>query len=1177
MIDELKKTGLIVGAGSSESSSSGRVAVEAPDTLESIAYIDILDLIGEGQIGGLVDGAKSIFLDGTPVLNADGTPNFTGFSWAMRNGTQDQDPIDGFDTIETPAEINVRVKTDTPRVFTITNPNVNRVRVIVTFPALITVDAATGDTNGASAQYQFSISTDGGEFVEVGTFTISGKTRSTYQRAHTLTLPKPGSSWSIKMTRLTEDSESQNLNNNTYLYAYVEVIDRRLSYPNSALVGVSIDSRQFQSVPKRAYLVDGLLIQVPSNYDPESRTYTGIWNGTFKLAVSNNPAWVLYDLLTHTRYGLGKYLSASQIDKAMLYKIGRYCDEMVDDGFGGYEPRFTINTVIQQQAEAYKIISDICSVFRGMAYWNGSMVSVTSDMPGEPSMTFSPANVVGGEFNYSGSSRKDRHSVVLVTWNDPDQQYEQKIEYVEDADLIAKVGVRKVDMVAFGCTSRGQANRAGRWILYTEKFESDMISFTVGLDSAFVLPGELVNIHDTYRAGKRMGGRIKSGTATSVELDSPVELTQPNARLSIRLQDGTFAERYVNEGVGTHASLSWSDALAEAPLPNAIWLVSEATLEPMIARVVGVAQGDTPGQFQITCVEHNPDKFDAIEKGLVLEERNTSIIDPNNVTTPAELRVTEEPYQGAPGIVGTTLHVSWSGNAKAYELSWRRIGKYQTNWQTISTSSSSIDLENVRKGVHEFSLVAISQLGNAKSSAVTLSHDVIGRTTAPGDVNNFRITRRTTDLMLQWDAVTDIAIAGYELRIGSGWDEGEVLTTNFKGTQFIHDQEKAGVYTYHIRAIDLNGNYSDNVSHCVLTLDPPAAVSNFIAVQSNSRLEFRWDKSTDIGVVGYEIREGDTWGASTLITQLSATTYTIPAGAAGDRTFWIKAIASPGIYSNEATMFMTAVAQLPNVNQILTHSEAPYTNGYRWNLQVNGDELVMTGTTSRGEYVFTVDLGSEYRAQNTLFYSLRSITYDATTWRDINYAWRDPDAASRSWAKPGAIDAITAKFQIATRLYALKSGQVDMWSFSGGLTSFALGNPSVSRNITYDQGRFMQGVYVKDLTELKYSVTYPLYFNVSFWLVIKDLISGIYWQVNGAGGIFMRVYYDTARQMFVLEDNLTRQVTVPFAIAAEDRIVVAVSQGASSRTLFVGRVGESAVYATQAFEPQGVYTQLCVA
>lgn len=763
---------VIAGAGGgSGKGSGGHTPVEDADTLQSRAMVSVLDLLGEGQIGGLVNGAQSVYLDDTPLQNPDLSMNFQGVTWDIRNGTQNQTPIDGFPDVETPFNVSVQLKNPFPYTFSILNPNADMVRVVMTFPSITSTDNSTGDIHGTTIQYKFSVSNNGGPFVDMpvddtgnAVVTITGKTKSKYQRSHLIRLPQPGSNYQIRVTRLTADSTSSLLTNDSYVDSYYEIVNTKLAYPNSVIFGITIDSSQFNSIPARSYLVDGLYIKVPSNYDPVSRNYSGVWDGTFKLAVSNNPAWVLYDLLLNTRYGLGQFINPSAVNKAQLYTIGRYCDGMVDDGYGGQEPRFTINTVIQTMADAYKVVSDIASTFRGMAFWSGGMVTATQDSPADPVMLYNAANVVGGGFAYMGSARKDRHSVVLVTYNDPNNKYKQAIEYVEDPDLIQKFGIRKTDTVAFGCTSRGQAHRVGQWILYTEKVETDMIVFTVGLDSALVLPGDIVKIHDQYRAGKRMGGRITAATAFGITLDAPVNIddTTGNTMVSIMMPDGTFQDRMVHES-GTTSTLSWSQSLPALPVNNALWILTEPGLQPVLGRVIDIKQGQDPGTFQITCTQHNPSKYAAIENGLTLEVIPTTILDPT-YSTPENMRIDETTYFVSPGNLGIKLHVSWEGKSPQYEVSWRRSdAAAPSNWVTTTVTTPTFDLLGAAEdGQYDFSVVGVSVTGK-RSDALVGTYQVLGTMNPPQPPSNLTAVGDFRAILLNWSNPSSIDLDHIEI------------------------------------------------------------------------------------------------------------------------------------------------------------------------------------------------------------------------------------------------------------------------------------------------------------------------------------------------------------------------------------------------------------------------------
>lgn len=692
---------LIAGAGGKKSKSSSRTPVEADDTVNSRAMAAILDLLGEGVIGGLVNGAKSIFIDDLPILNEDGSSNFSGITWDFRDGSQDQTPMAGFDFVETPKSVNIQLKKTHDVTVSIDNDEADRVRVIMKFPSLRSVDKSSGDTNGTTVKYKFQIANADATFSDVVAegeksvdITLTAKKTGVYYRSYELKLPKPGRAYKVRVIRLTDDNSSQYLYNDTWVDSIGEIVDTPMNYPNSALVGLKVNSEQFGStMPSRSYLVRGIKIRVPSNYNEYTNTYVGVWDGTFKLLSSSNPAWILYDLLTNTRYGLGQFVSESMIDLGQLYQIGRYCDEEVDDGFGGKEKRFAINTQITSRQDAYRLIQDIAGAFRGMVFWAGGMVNIMQDSPSDPVMMFTNSNVKDGLFTYKGSARKDRPSVALVTYNNKEDGYKQNIEYVEDQDAMRRYGELKTEVVAFGCTSRGQAHRVGLWLLYTARMESDVITFTAGLDASFLMPGETVLIQNKYRAGKRNSGRIVEFAKNSITLDAPVSLAKSGSFIRILNQEGKIVERDVLETGENITKVTFSKALssAETPVLNGVWTITEPDLEPMRVRIVNIAQGETPGSFDITAVENNPSKYEAIDNGATLIPQNTTVLDPT-YSKPSNLQITEGTYLSSPGNLSVKLTATWEGKSPEYWISWRRSDENNvSNWQSARVTEEQYE------------------------------------------------------------------------------------------------------------------------------------------------------------------------------------------------------------------------------------------------------------------------------------------------------------------------------------------------------------------------------------------------------------------------------------------------------------------------------------------------------
>lgn len=762
-MDQFKKKRLpllIAGAGGKKSSGSSRTPVEADDTVNSRAMASILDLLGEGVVGGLINGAKSIFIDGVALENEDGSFNYSGVTWDFRDGSQDQSPMPGFDFVETPKAVNTQLKTTNAVTVAIDNDDADRVRVIMKFPSLRNIDKKTGDTNGTSVQFKFQLANGNGSFYDViaagessSDVTLTAKKTGVYYRSYEIQLPKPGRAYKVRVLRLSADSNDQYLFNDTWVDSIGEIVDTPMNYPNSVLVGLKVNSEQFgSSMPSRSYLIRGLKIRVPSNYDENTNTYNGVWDGTFKLLSSSNPAWILFDLLTNARYGLGKFVSESMIDLGQLYQIGRYCDEEVDDGFGGKEKRFAINTQITSRQDAYRLIQDIAGAFRGMVFWAGGMVNIMQDSPSDPVMLFTNANVKDGLFTYKGSARKDRPSVALITYNNKQDGYKQNVEYVEDQEAMARYGERKTEAVAFGCTSRGQAHRVGLWLLYTARMESDMITFTAGLDASFLMPGETVLIQNKYRAGKRNSGRIVSFTKNSITLDAPVSLKKSGSFIRIINQEGKIVERDINETGDNITKVTFKTALATAdqPVANGVWTITEPDLVPMRARVVAIAQGETPGSFDITVVQNNASKYQAIDNGAALVPENTTVLDPT-YSKPSNLVISEGTYLSSPGNLSVKLMLAWEGKSPEYWVSWRRSDEGNvSNWQSVRATEEQYEIVNVAEnGRYDFQLYSVS-FGGKKSEIITAVYQVKGTMTPPGAPTSLTAVGDYRNVVLNW-------------------------------------------------------------------------------------------------------------------------------------------------------------------------------------------------------------------------------------------------------------------------------------------------------------------------------------------------------------------------------------------------------------------------------------------
>lgn len=747
----------IIGAGGGDGGSS-RTPIEEANNLQSTQYAQILDLVSEGEIHGLADGLKSIFLDETPIENKDGTKNFSGVSVEFRPGTQHQEYIKGFPSAQHEVEVGVEVKKADPVVRMVTNPNISALNVKIVFPQMVTSDPNTGDIKGASVRFAIERSSNGSGWVTVHDVTVTGKTTSKFVKAYRVELPGEGPH-SIRVTRITAEPTTTHTQNKIYFGSYSELIESKLRYPNSAIFGIRVDAAQFSSIPTRAYDLYLLKIKVPSNYNPWTREYAGIWDGSFKVEWSNNPAWIFYDLVTNDRYGLGAHIDSQLVDKWTLYKIARYCDEIVPDGFGGLEPRFAMNVYLQTRDEAYNVLQNLASAMRAMVFWASGLVTVAQDSPDDVAHLFTPSNVVDGNFTYSGSSAKNRYTVALVTWNDPADFCKPKIEYVEDAEGIAKHGVVQSDVVAFGCTSRGQAHRVGKWLLYTSRSETETVLFQTGLEAAVLRPGQVVKIHDPARAGTMLGGRLESAEVAFVVVDRPIKHISNGYELEVMLPSGKVEKRKVTAIEGK--KISFAQPLSLKPHKNAVWILRSTQINGQLFRIVAVSE--EKGKYSVVALAHNPSKFQHIEQNLSLESESISVLR-KTPEQPTGLKITETLYESG-GEVKIKVTFSWaaSENATAYVVGYRKEFGNQIDLGT--TRNNEVELLNIEPGRYEFQVQAISMLG-AKSAKSILKETILGKAYEPEDVKGFSLVPMGGVAYLSWEKSEDLdVLLGGAIRI----------------------------------------------------------------------------------------------------------------------------------------------------------------------------------------------------------------------------------------------------------------------------------------------------------------------------------------------------------------------------------------------------------------------------
>lgn len=947
--------------------------------------------------------------------------NFKGASLEVRYGTPDQQPLVGISEVEATFEKNAEVKFGSTIYFQISNPNIDDVKINIRFQSLV---RTTNDGNVVSSavEFRFLRRWEGGTFVEFDRKTITGKTTSDYEiqyrynlRSEPILQGQPVGNFplDIQVDRITPDSTSVKKQDSFFLHTWVEVQNVKLQYPNCALAGLKVVAELFGGrVPQRSYHIKGLKIKYPSNYDPETQVYDGFWDGTFTTGWCDNPAWVFYDILTNKRYGLGEYVSEDQVDKESLYAIARYCDcvddegvqTLIDDGYGGTERRFVFNGVIEAREEAYTVLQALASVFRGMAYWSAGGVTTSQDSPKDYTRLVSRANVVGGDFTYSGTALKARHTAALITWNDPEDNYKQAVEVVEDQELINTYGWRPIEVVAFATTSRGQANRVGRWILDSERYETETVTFTAGVDFQNTRPGEIIAISDPTRTGVRRGGRILSyadysGGGSILYIDMPYAAQDGDVLLVLNMED-------VIEELGVQPGTVGNFLLVESPTgtlqPDAMFIIQGTALVPETWRVMSMRETE-PHLYEITALQYDGNKFARVEEGLALAERPTSFLPTGKLQPPSNLTMVENLVRNN-NFVSTVLDVSWSPSpdprAMVYVLEYKPPGG---EWSApIYTNSVTYKIPEALPSYYDededetfhwnFRLRAQKtyEAASTQSDPVILSDQVVvGKTAPPANVTGFIGERNYSSVTLKWDAVSDIDLVGYDIVEGSEeWPlnpenldatdpaSTRVIALGHVSTRIQFPCETQDFKTYQIRARDDTGNLSllptqvtrDGTIFGLVFPDLPA-ITNLRSYQIGSTVKLMWGSAT--GSVGftYEVRMGtttDTWDEALPIGTTSNTQFIVPVsvGVATEFRFRVRVFVqwSGGNrgYGAEST---TDITKWPIIGVNLVFTREEHTLGWPGTLsselEVAGGELRLKEDETFGTYEYTVDLTTE--------------------------------------------------------------------------------------------------------------------------------------------------------------------------------------------------------------------------
>lgn len=790
-------------------SSSSRTPTEQPDDLQSVAKAKILVALGEGEFAGQLT-AKDIYLDGTALENADGSQNFSGVTWEFRAGTQAQKYIQGIPGTENEINVGTEVSSATAWTRTFTNTQLSAVRLRLKWPSLFKQED-DGDLVGYSVNYAIDLQTDGGTWQTVLNTSVTGKTTSGYERSHRIDLPQAGSTWTIRLRKITSDANSAKIGDTMMLQSFTEVIDAKLRYPNTALLYIEFDSSQFNgSIPQISCEPRGRVIRVPDTYDPETRTYSGTWAGTFKWAWTDNPAWIFYDLVVSDRFGLGDRLTTANIDKWTLYQVAQYCDQMVPDGKGGSgtEPRYTCNVYIQERNDAYTVLRDFAAIFRGMTYWGDDQIVALADMPRDVDFTYTHANVIDGRFTYSSSTTKNRYTNALVSWSDPNNAYSDAMEPVFEQALVARYGFNQLEITAIGCTRQSEANRKGRWGILTNN-KDRVVTFNVGEDGNIPQPGYVIAVADRNLSGRDLGGRISAVNGRVLTLDRAPDASAAD-RMIVNLPSGVSQSRTIQSITGNKVTVT--TAYSETPVAEAVWVIESDELYAQQYRVITVTDNND-GTFTIVGANHDPDKFDRIDTGAIIDQRPVSVIPPGNQSPPANIVISSFSVVQQ-NISVETMRVSWdqAQNAIAYEAQWRRN---DGNWVNVPRSSTtSFDVPGIYAGRYLVRVRAINAAEISSGWGYSEEKTLTGKVGNPPKPVGFIASENVVfGIELNWGfpANTDDTLKTEIQYSLTGAEDDAMLLADVPYPQRKYQQMglKAGqIFWYRAQLVDRSGNES---------------------------------------------------------------------------------------------------------------------------------------------------------------------------------------------------------------------------------------------------------------------------------------------------------------------------------------------------------------------------------